>query len=332
MLTLESPEVKFAVSVVAEVSRLASRIQKELVTPSMTKSDRSPVTVADFAVQAVIGQRLAEAFSSATLVGEEDARELRQAAGQESLRHVTGYVGQLIADAEPQQVCNWIDYGCSDPDRKYWTVDPIDGTRGFLRGEQFATAFALIVEGQVQIGVLGCPNALPGGELRTGGSGSLLVAVAGGGAYVAPLDDPESRTQISVSSCRDPAELRVLGSYESAHTNDELMEALQKRMGIQAAPLRLDSQVKYALLAQGVGELLLRFPSSQKPDYKEKIWDHAAGALIVQEAGGQVTDVEGLALDFRQGRTLAENRGLLASNGALHQVALEAVRAVETPQ
>ena len=91
----------------------------------------------------------------------------------------------------------------------------------------------------------------------------------------------------------------------------------------------MDSQAKYMLLAAGEGELYLRFLSSRQPDYREKIWDQAAGSLIVEEAGGQVCDLHGRPLDFSAGRTLLHNRGVLASNGYLHQQALQALRAID---
>jgi len=51
-------------------------------------------------------------------------------------------------------VCEWIDRGGSDYARRFWTLDPIDGTKGFLRGDQYAVALALVVDGKVQVGVL----------------------------------------------------------------------------------------------------------------------------------------------------------------------------------
>ena len=55
---------------------------------------------------------------------------------------------------------------------------------------------------------------------------------------------------------------------------------------------------------------------------------HAAGALLVQEAGGIVTDLDGKPLDFTQGRTLAKNRGICGSNGVLHETALKALKQI----
>jgi 3'(2'), 5'-bisphosphate nucleotidase len=81
-------------------------------------------------------------------------------------------------------------------------------------------------------------------------------------------------------------------------------------------------------LAAGVGDVLVRLISPSRPDYRERIWDQAAGMIIVTEAGGRVTDLDGQPLDFSCGRTLAKNRGILATNGLLHVTILEALRVI----
>jgi 3'(2'), 5'-bisphosphate nucleotidase len=91
----------------------------------------------------------------------------------------------------------------------------------------------------------------------------------------------------------------------------------------------MDSQAKYAVLAAGYGEIYLRLLSPKQPDYREKIWDQAAGSLIVEEAGGRVTDLQGQPLDFSRGRTLANNRGVLATNGRLHEAAMQGLKAIQ---
>jgi 3'(2'), 5'-bisphosphate nucleotidase len=90
----------------------------------------------------------------------------------------------------------------------------------------------------------------------------------------------------------------------------------------------MDSQAKYAVLAAGKGDIILRLLSSSKPDYREKIWDQAAGSLVVQEAGGRITDLHGRDLDFTSGSSLLNNRGILATNGNYHEAALEALRKI----
>ena len=104
------------------------------------------------------------------------------------------------------------------------------------------------------------------------------------------------------------------------------MAALVQALGVTKPPVLMDSQAKYAVMAAGGGDLLFRLLSPSLPDYEEKIWDQAAGSLIVEEAGGRVTDLRGEALDFTQGRTLRANVGVLASNARVHEAALEALR------
>jgi 3'(2'), 5'-bisphosphate nucleotidase len=66
------------------------------------------------------------------------------------------------------------------------------------------------------------------------------------------------------------------------------------------------------------------------PNYREKIWDQAAGSIVIEEAGGRITDLKGKALDFTAGRTLTNNRGILASNAHLHTLALNALQTIST--
>ena len=120
------------------------------------KSDTSPVTVADLAIQAIVAARLADAFPRDSLIAEEDARLLR--ADPDLSRQVTEVVRQVITDATIERVVAWIGDGGSGLCSRCWTLDPIDGTKGFLHGRQYVIALALIVDGSVQMSVIGCPR------------------------------------------------------------------------------------------------------------------------------------------------------------------------------
>ena len=91
----------------------------------------------------------------------------------------------------------------------------------------------------------------------------------------------------------------------------------------EAEALRVDSQVKYGVVATGNAEIYLRIPNPKTPDYREKIWDHAAGSLVVEEAGGVVTDILGKRLDFSTGKTLKNNRGIIASVPVVHNLIIK---------
>jgi 3'(2'), 5'-bisphosphate nucleotidase len=69
----------------------------------------------------------------------------------------------------------------------------------------------------------------------------------------------------------------------------------------------------------------MRFPPREWPEKRENTWDHAAGAIVVEEAGGRVTDMYGQPLDFSFGTKLVNNQGIIASNGVIHEAVLAAV-------
>ncbi|MBG7609459.1 MAG: 3'(2'),5'-bisphosphate nucleotidase [Anaerolineae bacterium] len=326
MINLNLPEIKFAITAVRQASLLVKHIQAELVSSALTKDDRSPVTVADFSAQALVGYLLELSFPQDAMIGEEDSSVLQTPEERQTLENINHFVGQYTEGATPEKVCQWIDRGSAQSARRFWTLDPIDGTKGFLRGDQYAVAFALVVEGAVQIGVLGCPNLSDGYRPEIGGPGSLVVSARGQGTWVTTIEGETGFTRIQASKQEDPAMTRLLRSFESGHTNVSQIDQIVDALGVQGGPVRMDSQAKYAVLAAGHAELYLRLLSSSRPDYREKIWDQAAGVLVIEEAGGKVTDLDGKALDFTVGRTLANNRGICASNGKMHSAALAALR------
>ena len=329
MLNLNNPEIQFALDAVRQASILTKQVQAEMVSPALTKDDRSPVTVADFAAQALIGYLISETFPNDPLIGEEDSAALQAPEEGETLSRVTQFVGRFANGATPEAVSRWIDRGAGRTANRFWTLDPVDGTKGFLRGDQYAIALALIVDGQLQVGVLGCPNLSDGYRPDVSGPGSILVASRGGGTWFTPLEAESHFQRLHVSEQNDPAQARLLRSFESGHTNVSQIDLLADEMGIKADPVRMDSQAKYAVLAAGEAEVYLRLLSSSRPNYREKIWDQAAGALITLEAGGRVTDLDGKPLDFTAGPTLANNRGVCATNSHLHPATLDALQAIE---
>ena len=327
----DDPQVRFALEATREAALLVRRVQREMVTAALTKEDRSPVTVADFAAQAVVAKRLADRFPDAVLVGEESAKMLQGEEGGEALSRIAHFVQTVIPEATGEQICQWIDRGAGEAPGTHWTLDPVDGTKGFLRGDQYAVALAYITEGKVELGALGCPElALEGSAVcpAKDGGGVLVIAQRGQGTWATPLEGDGSWTRLAVSPQDDIVRARMLRSVEKAHTNTGHVAELVERLGITADPVPLDSQAKYAVLAGGGGEVNIRLISSSRPDYREKIWDQAAGSIVVEEAGGVVTDLDGKPLDFSHGRTLAQNRGIIATNGRFQQTLLDALQQI----
>ena len=304
-------ELQTAIQAVSAASDLCARIRQNLVTEdAITKSDRSPVTIADYASQAVVNQALREAFPEDLVVGEEDAALLRDPEQQALLDTILTQTRPALGDINPSDLFALIEHGAGDARsaERFWTIDPIDGTKGFLRNDQYAVALALIEQGEVVLGVLGCPN-LPGDGDQPG---KLFWAVRGSGSSSRDLA-ADTFSPLSVSPEAAPAEMAFCESVESGHSAHGHSAQIAEKLGVTRESVRLDSQAKYAVVARGEAEAYLRLPT--RADYQEKIWDHAAGMLVVEEAGGRVTDIHGKKLDFSLGHTLAENKGVVATNG-----------------
>lgn len=318
-------EKQVAIAAVSVATQLCEQVRRDCRLAPMEKQDRSPVTVADLGAQAVICRAIAAAFPSDPIVAEEDAALLQQPAMVECLEQVTTHVRAIEPDATPEAVITWIDRGQGQVGSRYWTLDPIDGTKGFLRGDQYAIALALIEAGKVKLGVLGCP-ALPVDMTQPNGErGVLFVAVSGQGTLLMPLHGGSTQS-IHICRTKENSAHRLIESVESRHGNLPLQRMIAQAAGLTAPPLQMDSQAKYGAVARGEAALYLRLPWTELPDYRENIWDHAAGAIVVEEAGGLVTDIHGKPLDFTLGPKLISNQGIVASNSTLHKVVLKALR------
>ncbi|HXG23218.1 MAG TPA: 3'(2'),5'-bisphosphate nucleotidase, partial [Chthonomonadales bacterium] len=277
------------IEAVLKACRLCEAVRAEMVSEeTLMKKDRSPVTVADYGAQAILSLALERTFPHDPIVGEEDTTELRTGSGRAILERVVHFVRAEWPEATEEETLHAIARGnyAGGAVGRYWTMDPIDGTKGFLRGEQYAVALALIQDGEVVLSALGCPN-LPLDTARPNGpKGCLFVAVKGEGAFVrAP--DSNRETPIHVSDIADPAQAAFCESVEATHSAQGDAARIAKALGIKTPPMRIDSQAKYAAVARGDAAIYLRLPTSAL--YEEKIWDHAPGWLIIREAGGEVT-------------------------------------------
>jgi 3'(2'), 5'-bisphosphate nucleotidase len=315
-----SVERDLAIAAVRDAARLCRSVRSAFADAHVAvKDDRSPVTVADLGAQALIRLTLAAGVPNDPVMGEEDGRPLRD---RQLADEVTRHVAAIRPGMTTGELVDALD-ACSHsggPGRRWWTVDPVDGTKGFLRNEQYAIALALVDDGEVALGVLSCPN-LPTDD----GIGCLFVAERGAGASQLPLDGPGPGRRIHVSPITEVREARTTESVEAGHSSQDMTRRIARRLGLTPPPLRLDSQAKYAVVARGDASVYLRVPHG---DYRENVWDHAAGSLIVEEAGGLVTDIDGRHLDFTVGRRLDRNRGIVAAPAAIHPEVVAAVRTV----
>ncbi|MFI5200319.1 MAG: inositol monophosphatase family protein [Candidatus Limnocylindrales bacterium] len=177
-----------------------------------------------------------------------------------------------------------------------WYIDPIDGTHNFIRGiPLFGSLLALEVDGELQLGVVSAP------ALR-----ERWYARRGGGAWAVGAAGSEAARPIHVSAIADLADAQIL--YGSAHD----IEASGRAPGFAALlgdvwrDRGFGDFWGYALLAEGAAEACIEVELSA--------WDMAAPLVLVEEAGGRVTDFSG--------RRLIDSGTLVASNGLLHDTVL----------
>jgi len=329
---MQHPAIPIALEAVASAMAITRAVQARVEdVAGHLKDDRSPVTVADYAAQAIVSMVLREGIDDPALqriVGEEDGSELATAENTPVRDAVTQAVRSWRPGTSESDVLAAIDACNHDASGDvWWTLDPVDGTKGFLRGGQYAIALGLLQDGVVEAGILGCPNLSidPGRDPAIAdreGSGLLYGAQRGHGAWEFRDGDPTAAAlRITCPAWSDEKAIRCCASVESHHSNKGQTGALLARFENEKVMVRLDSQTKYAVLARGQADAYLRLPT--RNDYRERIWDHAGGMLVATEGGAIVTDVRGNELDFSHGACLEQNRGVIAAADGLQQRLVE---------
>lgn len=259
------------------------------------------------------------------MVAEESAEELRRGGAATATAQIVTDLVNLFNTHNKQkvysvdEVLDAIDSGSDGGvTPSFWTLDPIDGTLGFIRGDQYVVALAYIgKDGDIDMGFVGAPNLVEGG--------CIYVAVRGGGGTVVHSLEGEVLSHPRCNKGSSTTDALFIESVEATHTNHALSKALMDTLGVVSSPLRMDSMAKYCCVSNGSAAILPRMPRVGK---SENIWDHAPGVILVQESGGKVTDAHGNELNWLKGRKLFDNSGVIATNGVLHSDILSALKAV----
>ena len=205
------------------------------------KADKSPLTEADLAAHTIISQRLSELTPPLPILSEED---------------IDGFTG-------PDQA------------GRYWLVDPLDGTKEFIkRNGEFTVNIALIVEGCPVLGVVFAP---------------VLDTIYSAGQELGAFKQigTNERKQICVAEHNSHTSWKVVGSR--SHAGDSLNQVLQL-LG-KHEMLSMGSSLKFCMVAEGSADVYPRLgPTS--------LWDTAAAQCIVEQAGGQVIELTGKPLRY----------------------------------
>ncbi|KAL3816093.1 hypothetical protein ACHAXA_011418 [Cyclostephanos tholiformis] len=237
---------------------------------TMAKHDTSPVTVGDYASQALALDVLHRHFPDDEYIAEEDG------------------AGSGGANDDYDDEDNTITGGGGrGGKRRVWCLDPIDGTKGFLRGR--------VTGGHTSIDydeLLGDCNDIDGPTHRDNMSWRRLRVTPNDGSY---MSVSSAKFCLGVERSFSDPDGTVLKLAREIHGHDDaLITDLDGNVDIVNS-MRMDGQGKYGLLARGDAQFFVRLP---KRGYVDWVWDVAPGYLVLTEAGGCVTDVDGRPIDL----------------------------------
>lgn len=299
------PGIRSAMVLASEATRLVR--DENLRDDQWQKADQTPVTIADLASQAILCRAIASTAPGDRVLAEEDTVDLTDNSRISRIREI---LEEITCESFSEgEITNLIGYRGAEKSDAHWLIDPLDGTKGYIRNLVYAVAMARIENGKPVAGWL----SLPGEHDQLAGiSNQLFSAFAGKGTMSSELKKPEILKSVQTEPGFPAPPLLVTGSR--AHGGSQLPDPVI-RSGIEVENLPVDSQAKYAAVATGKVHL---YPRRHSRSFGYNFsWDHAAGALIVEEAGGIVTDLYGRKLDFSTDERLKNNCGILAASNRL---------------
>lgn len=349
-----SKELEVAFEAIQQSARLSQHILSKaqdggaLGMGVVSKDDLSPVTIADFAIQALLTSTLHAHFPADKFVGEESASELKSNATlldrvwgalqhtQSQGQHATA---SLVRFPEsPEQMCDMIDWcglGTPDSGGRIWVFDPIDGTENFVKGLVYAINVALMEDGRQVLSAVGCPNMsmdvqFPASDnsLDPEGEGGIVFAVRGHGAFTRTLHG--SPDKVPTRKIPRHAETAShLRSVTAVNTSGLVTahEAVARRLDIEfPGSILLPWVIRWVLLALNVGNTT--FWAYKSRSRLAKIWDHAGAMLLFEEVGGKITDVDGKDINWIADRKMVANYGIVAAPSNLHERVLATLQDV----
>ncbi|CAN0912807.1 Putative PAP-specific phosphatase, mitochondrial [Linum grandiflorum] len=318
-------ELEAAVAIVERACRICVDVQSSLLSIDggiVEKKDNSPVTVADFGVQGLISYELGKLFPSIPLVAEEDSGFVR---ANNLVDSVVSVVNEKTSSDKPLSddvVLEAIDRGGSagssfgkEP-ATYWVLDPIDGTKGFLKGcgALYVVGLALVVEGEIVAGIMGCPNwqnSESSSEL-----GAVMIAHTGCGTWIKTLQDANSWSKCSVDGfslvsksrfCIPESQswksLPLSGSFDTTYDADGI-----GNHEVHLMTTCCGSLCKYLMVASGRASVYIQ--AQREPILKVSDW-----------AGSELD----LAVDEAERRIIYPPGGILVTNGSIHKEILDII-------
>ncbi|MFO8017210.1 MAG: inositol monophosphatase family protein [Promethearchaeia archaeon] len=292
-------ELKIATKLVRNASQITSWF-KERSFRELRKQDKTPVTLADWASQIYIISQLKESFSNDQIIAEEDSSVL--------ISTLSSNIRKCYLDLNVTIESNLksiLNYRGSKSQRK-WTIDPVAGTRGFcLPNGIYCIAIGFMIENDPKVCAIHIPN-------YKDGTPATFRAIKNAGAYASYKGGEFQKIHVSSRSKLDSARM-----CQSKHNSAPEIYKFADMVGI-SDKLVIDSMAKYCKIAEGSYDFYLR-----QSNFYNGSWDFVPGNLLVQEAGGNMTDLKNNSLQFHEECCILSAPGFLASNDMLHDRILE---------
>ncbi|KFY14954.1 hypothetical protein V491_05844 [Pseudogymnoascus sp. VKM F-3775] len=341
-------ELRIAELAVQKAVIVTKKVLSSVEKGEFRKDDKTSVSLADFAAQALLVAAIHHNFPGDIIVGEEDTAILRSDQGIAdrlwelvSTTHLEDEECErsLPSPISPSEMLHYIDLGGTSyggPKGRVWMIDPIDGTKGFLTGGQYVVCATLLIDGLETVAAFGCPHVnLESGKISeqdkdTAGNGVLISAIRAKGAQVRALsrgDLLESRKIEKNNAINDISKIRFAENFITTTPQFPDRHKIAEKLGAPWNPIHIySSQLRYMALALGTCDVVLRTP--EPTGAAAHVWDHAGGVMVYEEAGGKVTDLNGKDLIFAAGRDLTENFGFVAAPANIHSQVVDATKAV----
>jgi len=296
-------ELSLALDLVKEASKITEWFRTKNAS-SFIKKDDSPVTLADFASQIFIISNIKKYFPEDQIIAEEESSVFIDLYAENIVKKCYNSLNITFEE----NLKETLNYRGSNSKRQ-WTVDPIDGTKGFQKGLAYAIGMGFMIQAEPTVCAIGVPNYK---NTRL----TIFSAEKNHGAKVSYGD--QNFTKISVSSKNEIKKFRIC---HSLHYNKPWVLDFARSLGITNF-IPLDSMAKLCMVADGSSEIYIK-PMNMQRSYT---WDFLPGELLVKEAGGVITDIRGNPIQYVNDKCKITAPGLIASNGIRHEELLNLLK------
>ncbi len=293
-------ELKIATELVSKAYKITEWFRRTGF-ESFSKSDKSPVTLADFASQIYIVSRLRDCFPEDEIIAEEENINFISSKAESLINRCFDELNLKTLRNIKENITFQ-----SKSSKRQWIIDPIDGTIGYQKGLSYAIGIGLMIESIPKICAIAIPN-------YNKNPLAIFIAEEGQGSQVSynkkifnPIKVSQTMNINNISLCH------------SLHYDQPWVLNFAKKIGISNF-IQIDSMAKFCMVADGNADLYIK-PLEKTHSFS---WDFMPGVLIVKEAGGKITDLKGVNLNFERDKCLWTAPGIIAANSFLHKKILE---------